>query len=185
MIRQRAAWLPAVGPVHKPGRLYMSTLPEIKKILYVTDLGKHTRPVFRFALSQARHYDAALLMLHVVEPLGPTGKFYMDIYLNEDAATHFQEEGQREVLAKMKKRLRLFCDEEVGACEMKKPPVTEIMVSSGEPSEEILRLADKHKVDCIVIGRSTHALLGGNMMGSTARRVTRHSKVPVLLVPNR
>ncbi|HHD64002.1 MAG TPA: hypothetical protein ENK96_06505 [Desulfobulbaceae bacterium] len=46
----------------------MSTLPEIKKILYVTDLGKHTRPVFRFALSQARHYKAELLMLHVVEP---------------------------------------------------------------------------------------------------------------------
>ncbi|RUM38791.1 MAG: universal stress protein [Desulfobulbus sp.] len=163
----------------------MSLLPEIKKILYVTDLGKHTRPVFRFALSLARRYEAALLMLHVVEPLGPTGEFYMDIYLNEDAAKHFHEEGKREVLLKMKERLRLFCDEEVGACEMGTPPVTEILVSSGEPSEEILRLADKHGVDCIVIGKSTHSLLGGHMMGSTARRVSRHSRVPVMLVPNK
>ncbi len=163
----------------------MQSLPEINKILYVTDLGKHTRPVFRFALSQAHHYNAELLMLHVVEPLGATGRFVMDTYLDEDAIRRFQEEGQREVLARMKQRLRRFCEEETGACKLGSPPVTEILVSSGKPSEEILRLADKHGVDCIVIGRSTHALLGGNMMGSTARRVCRHSRVPVLLVPNR
>ena len=163
----------------------MSLLPEIKKILYVTDLGKHTRPVFRFALSQARHYNADLLMLHVVEPLGATGRFVMDTYLSEDAVQRFQEEGQREVLAKMKQRLRRFCDEEVGAYKLGTPPVTEILVSSEEPSEEILRLADKHGVDCIVIGKSTHSLLGGHMMGSTARRVSRHSRVPVMLVPNK
>ncbi len=163
----------------------MQSLPEIKKILYVTDLGKHTRPVFRFALSQARHYNADLLMLHVVEPLGATGRFVMDTYLSEDAVQRFQEEGQREVLAKMKQRLRRFCDEEMGACKLGTPPVTEILVSSGDPGEEILRLAEKHGVDCIVIGKSTHALLGGNMMGSTARRVSRHSRVPVMLVPNK
>ncbi|HHB76234.1 MAG TPA: universal stress protein [Desulfobulbus sp.] len=162
----------------------MSTLPEIKKILYVTDLGKHTRPVFRFALSQARHYKAELLMLHVVEPLGATGRFVMDTYLSEDAVKRFQEDGRHEVLKKMKERLRRFCDEEVGACEIGAPPVTKILVASGEPSEEILRLAEKHDADCIVIGRSTHVLLGGSMMGSTARRVMRHSEVPVLLVPN-
>jgi len=43
----------------------------------------------------------------------------------------------------------------------------------------------KHGVDCIVIGKSTHSLLGGHMMGSTARRVSRHSRVPVMLVPNK
>ena len=163
----------------------MSTLPEIKKILYVTDLGKYTRPVFRFALSQARHYQAELLMLHVVEPLGATGQFFMETYLSKEDTLRFQEDGRQEVLAKMKERLRLFCAEEVGACEIGTPPVTEILIASGEPSEEILRLSEKHGADCIVIGRSTHSLLGGNMMGSTARRVTRHSRIPVLLVPNR
>lgn len=42
--------------------------PNIKTILYATDLGENTRPVFRLAVSQARRYNARLLMLHVVEP---------------------------------------------------------------------------------------------------------------------
>ncbi len=162
----------------------MSTLPVLKKILYVTDLGKQTRPVFRYAVSLARHYGADLLMLHVVEPLGPTGKFIMETYLDDEAARRFRKEGQREVLERMKERLRLFCREEMNTCSPDEALVTEILVSSGEASEEILRLADKHGADCIVIGTSTHGLLGGRKMGSTARRITRHSKVPVMLVPN-
>lgn len=162
----------------------MKILPDIKTILYVTDLGSKTRPVFRFAVSQARRYQAKLLMLHVVEPLGATGKFIMDTYLSNEATQKFQTDGLQEVLERMKDRLRTFCDEELGACEVDSPPVTEILVATGLPSDEILRLADKHTADMIVIGRSTHSLIGGNVMGSTARRVTRHSSIPVLLVPN-
>jgi nucleotide-binding universal stress UspA family protein len=162
----------------------MNALPVLEKILYVTDLGRQTRPVFRYAVSLARHYGADLLMLHVVEPLGPTGKFIMETYLDDEAARRFRKEGQREVLERMKERLRLFCKEELDSCAPDEALVTEILVSSGEPSEEILRLAEKHGADCIVLGTSTHGLLGGRKMGSTARRVTRHSKVPVMLVPN-
>jgi len=162
----------------------MKALPVLEKILYVTDLGKQTRPVFRYAVSLARQYGADLLMLHVVEPLGPTGQFIMETYLDEEAVQRFSREGQREVLERMKERLRLFCQEEMDSCSPDESLVTEILVASGEPSEEILRLADKHGADCIVIGTSTHGLLGGRKMGSTARRVTRHSHVPVMLVPN-
>jgi nucleotide-binding universal stress UspA family protein len=108
----------------------------------------------------------------------------METYLDDEAARRFRKEGQREVLERMKERLRLFCKEELDSCAPDEALVTEILVSSGEPSEEILRLAEKHGADCIVLGTSTHGLLGGRKMGSTARRVTRHSKVPVMLVPN-
>jgi hypothetical protein len=33
----------------------VSTLPEIKTILYATDLGRYMRPVFRHAISLAQH----------------------------------------------------------------------------------------------------------------------------------
>ena len=60
----------------------MSNLPQINTILYVTDLGKHTRPVFRHALRQAQFAGADLLMLHVLEPLSTTSRAVIDVYLD-------------------------------------------------------------------------------------------------------
>jgi nucleotide-binding universal stress UspA family protein len=59
-----------------------------------------------------------------------------------------------------------------------------MLVVAGDPSEEILRVADKNTVDLIVMGKSTGSVFGSTVMGSVARRVTRHAKVPVLVVPN-
>jgi len=162
----------------------MSTLPKINTVLYVTDLGKNTRPVFRHAIRQASLADADLLMLHVLEPLSATGKMVIDVYLSDEDADQLQKAGMEEVVVQMKERLQKFCAEEQNSCQMGSSPVKEILVAVGEPSEEIIRLAKKHNADLIVIGKSSHALFGGNVMGSTTRRVTRHSPVPVLVVPN-
>ena len=41
----------------------MKNNPVVKKILYASDLGEHTRPVFRFALSLADKYDAEVYVV--------------------------------------------------------------------------------------------------------------------------
>lgn len=162
----------------------MSTLPKINTVLYVTDLGKNTRPVFRHAIRQAQFDGADLLMLHVLEPLSATGRMVVDTYLSQEEADRLQKVGMEEVLAKMKERLQRFCAEEQDSCKLGELPAKEILVAVGEPSEEIIRMAQKHNADLVVMGKSTHSLFGSNVMGSTARRVTRHSPVPVLVVPN-
>ena len=162
----------------------MSALPKINTVLYVTDLGKNTRPVFRHAIREARVDDADLLMLHVLEPLSATGRMVIDVYLSDEDVNRLQKAGMEEVVAQMKERLQKFCAEEQDSCQLGASPVKEIVVTVGEPSEEIIRMAKKHNADLIVMGKSTHSLFGSNVMGSTARRVTRHSSVPVLVVPN-
>ncbi len=162
----------------------MSNLPKITTILYVTDLGKHTRPVFRHALRQAQCDNADLLMLHVLEPLSTTSRAVIDVYLKDADLERLQEAGMKEVVTTMKERLKKFCAEEQGNCQLGEFPVDEILVTIGEPSEEIIRMAKKHNADLIVMGKSTHSLFGSNVMGSTARRVTRHCPIPVLVVPN-
>ncbi len=162
----------------------MSNLPQINTILYVTDLGKHTRPVFRHALRQAQFDGADLLMLHVLEPLSTTSRAVIDVYLQDRDLERLQEAGMKEVVVKMKNRLKKFCQEEQGNCQLGKFPVQEVLVTIGQPSEEIIRMAKKHNADLIVMGKSNHSLFGSNVMGSTARRVTRHCPIPVLIVPN-
>lgn len=162
-------------------------IPQINKILYATDLGDrdHTRPVFRRAVSLARRYEASLLMAHVVQPLGSTGSAIVDTYLPPDIAEKVHnQEGMKDVLKKMKQRLELFAEEELKNELPERTPVTEVHVATGIPSKEILRMAVENNVDVIVMGKSTHSFFGGTVMGTTARRVTRHSDIPVLLVPN-
>ena len=159
--------------------------PEIKTILYATDLGEQTRPVFRMAVSQARRYDARILVMHVVPPLGTTAQSIVDSYLSREDADKLHREGMRHLLETMKERLERFKQEEIQAYNINRVPVTEIIVVSGSyPSHEILRVAKEHQADMIVMGKSTHSFFNADIMGTTARRVTRYSHIPVLLVPN-
>jgi nucleotide-binding universal stress UspA family protein len=41
-------------------------IPEIKKILYATDLSKNARYAFAYAVSLANLYDAKIILLHVL-----------------------------------------------------------------------------------------------------------------------
>ncbi len=59
----------------------MSKIPKYKTLLYASDLGSHTRPVFRHATGLARQYQARIVMLHVVEPIGLTGEAVINTYL--------------------------------------------------------------------------------------------------------
>ncbi len=160
--------------------------PEIRSILYTTDLGTQDRPVFRMAVSQARRYEAKIIMLHVVPPLQNTALSIVDSYLSREDAAAIQKDGLQRLLTEMKNKLKEFRTEELQAYNLKRIPVTEVIVVSGSyPSHEILRVAGEHDVDMIVMGKSTHSFFNSDVLGTTARRVTRYSQIPVLLVPNR
>lgn len=162
----------------------MSTIPIFKTILYATDLGEHTRPVFRTALSIARKYEADIIMLHVVEPMSSALQAVVDTYLTEVDAKKVYKDGMKSVLSVMKQRLETFCQEELGSSDLQSGRVKELFVVSGQTSEEIIRVAEDQMADLIIIGKSTSHVLGTEVAGSAARRVSRHSTVPVMIVPN-
>jgi len=163
----------------------MPTLPDLKTILYATDLGgEHTYPVFRTALSIARKYDADIIMVHVVEPMSPAIQAVVDTYLTEVDAKKVYQDGMKSVLGTMKERLKQYCEKELGTHNVGNVNVSEILVTSGKTSEEIVRVAEKHCADMIVIGKSTSNIMGSDVAGSVARRVPRYTNIPVLIVPN-
>lgn len=161
----------------------MKNRPNIKTILYATDLGDNTRPVFRHALALAKLYDAKIIMLHVVEPIGETARAVISAYISQDLSEDLLKDTMQSLVVKMKDRLRRFFEEE---CDDEKvcANVKEVVVVAGKPSEEILRVAEEDKADMIVLGKSSRTVRGLRVMGSTARRVSRIAAVPVLVVPN-
>jgi nucleotide-binding universal stress UspA family protein len=163
----------------------MIETPKVDTILYVTDLGKHTRPVFMHALAQAASNNANILVLHVVEPMTESAQAVIQTYLSEEDVAKVQKDGMKKVLTYMKKRIDKFLQAECGGKSLDSEPIDEILVVAGKPSEEILRVAEEHNVDMIVIGKSSRKVRGSRVMGSTTRRVNRLAKVPVLMVPNR
>ena len=165
-------------------------LPEIKKILYTTNLDQSTRPVLQFAVSLAKKHDAKLYLLHVVEPVSDSGSFLIEAYLSEEMAHEAKEmaakmrmETSQHVLDKIKSRVERFCAEELGATPEQSQFFDDIRVVSGSPAETIVREAEDHGVDLIIVGSHTGTSLKRAFLGSTARKVTHLSKKPVLVVP--
>lgn len=58
----------------------------------------------------------------------------------------------------------------------------EILVERGQPAEKIVRVAEEHNIDLIVMRRHGYGALKDALMGGVARGVLRHSPKPVLLV---
>jgi nucleotide-binding universal stress UspA family protein len=163
----------------------VSALPEIKTILYATDLGRHMRPVFRQAINLAQNMNAQIIMLHVVEPLGSTGEAVLSAYLPNKKADQLERDGMKKILKRMKGRLEDFCNEELELCDNKGSMVKEILVTTGRPADRIPQEAEKHQADMIVMGSWSQGFIGHGLLGSTARHVTQISHLPVLVVPNR
>ena len=157
-------------------------LPQIKKILYATDLSENARHAYRYAASLAQQYGAKITILHVIEKL--TAETFLQIqgYVGEAEWNKLQCEKQADFISAIKGRLGNFCDEisgELDACTFQ---VEKILVKEGVAADEILYQADLNDADAIVMGTRGFGMFKDALMGGTARRVLRRSRIPVLVV---
>jgi nucleotide-binding universal stress UspA family protein len=58
----------------------------------------------------------------------------------------------------------------------------EILVKHGEPADVIIHTAAENGCDLIVMGTHGHGAIADALLGGTARRVVRESKIPVMVV---
>lgn len=54
-------------------------------------------------------------------------------------------------------------------------------IRAGHPAQELIRAADKHHSNLLVIGHSGHSAVWGRLVGTTAERVGRHAHCSVLI----
>ena len=157
-------------------------VPEIKKILYATDMSDTSNYAFSYAASIANRYDASITIIHVLKNPMPTSENLVTNVLGESQWLEVLDRNKTEVVERIRSRLEKFCEEtkaELFACPFL---MEEVIVRIGNPVEEIIQELDKNKYDMVVMGAHGHGALSGAVMGSVSRRVIRRCKKPVLIV---
>lgn len=157
-------------------------VPEIRKILYPTDLSKNARYAFSYAASIANHYGAGVTILHVLEEPSPVALGMVTDIVGRERWEEMRKEKQESVIQTIKTRLQDFCDEvseELPACPF---IVDDILVKIGHPVDVILAEREKADCDLVVMGSRGRGILSGAVLGSTSKRVLRRCKKPVLVI---
>jgi nucleotide-binding universal stress UspA family protein len=165
---------------------------EVNNILYATDLSENARHAFAYAVSLANLYGAKITFLHVLpevpQILDATVAGYISSERWEEIKQqHFQEAkdsliGKRKDHLAVKAVLDQFCQDAQKDSEAGDFETDDIVVTRGNPVEQILKQVDEKNCDLIVMGTHGQGSLADAMMGSTARRVLRRSRQPVLVV---
>lgn len=145
-------------------------MPSFDKILYATDFSESSEHAFKYALSLAQKFQSRLIILHVInEPVDLRG-FYVPHVSFENLEKEIEEGAQ--------KMMEKFCASHIGADFTDYQ--TEIV--TGIPYEEILRRAEQEEVSFIVLGTQGRSGIDHLLFGSTAERVVRKAKAPVVTV---
>jgi nucleotide-binding universal stress UspA family protein len=155
---------------------------EIRKIIYATDMGEHTRPAFHRALNLALTYDAQLICLHVVERINPSHMAVVGLYYPGGQLTDIDPRDFDAIQTRVQDRMHSML-----AAEAKDQGVAlaepQCLVTKGDPAKMIMATAKEHSADLIVLGSHSYNALERVLLGSVANEVVNHSKTPVLLVP--
>ncbi len=157
-------------------------IPEIKNILYATDLSESARHCFGYAASLSDRYAAKITILHVLEDLAPSTVIRVKEIMGEKQWLELLERNKQEITDRIHKRIEEFCNDISSrntACTFQ---VADILILEGSPVFAILETARKTGSDLIVMGTHGYGSFKEALMGSTARRVVRRSTVPVLTV---
>ena len=157
-------------------------LPSIKKILYATDLSENSRLAFGYAASLAKQYLAELIVVHAIEPLNPKTVMQMSGALGEMAWLNLQTDVENAQVDNLGAKLREFCRDMQTDMEALNLKDENLVLSKGNSVDSILSAASENKVDLIVMGTHGYSMMKDALMGGTARRVVRRSKIPVLVV---
>ena len=117
-------------------------IPQIKKILFATDLSKNAAYAFYYAIHMAKQDEAKIIILHAVEPLPPIGIAF------EDFVYKVAKERWDDAVKTARERLQEFsqqADAQMGISS--RELVSNVLIRMGHPAEEILKAVDEEGCD--------------------------------------
>lgn len=141
----------------------------LKVIVSPVDFSTHSDTALRTAADLASHFGAELLLVHVVPALPKL----------RSAKDFFNEAGYEQALhADAEKNLGQL----TGEFSQRGIAAKFAVGTANDTAMEILRIADQHLADLVVI--ATHGMTGWHSLalGSVAEKVVRLATIPVLLL---
>ena len=139
-----------------------------RSILCPIDFPEHSRWALQYAAAVARRGKAALRVVYINDPLlvASAAAALHDRQLTKQSARELDDFVNATIAPTVRRQLRVMSS-----------------VSTGDPSHQIVKAANSHRTDLIVLG--THGLTGAArvFMGSTTLGVLQRATVPVLAIP--
>jgi universal stress protein A len=145
-----------------------------KHILVTTDFSEAGDHAIAHAFRMAADHGAEVLLLHVLETIVAPNPLYAHYYPTDLLTPEFRARAESDARQALEERIP-----KTGA--LAAVPYR-IVITHGMPGEEIIRTAQEEQVDLVVISTHGHTGLKHLLLGSTAERVVRHVKCPVLVV---
>ncbi len=153
-------------------------LPDIKTLLYASDISEGSRPAFRMAVKQAIEHSAQIIFLHAVEPVSEI----LNDFLPQGASSKHKHQLMESYRELIEQRIQRFLDSELESS-LQLPHPTIVRVMNGKPDKAILRAARKLNASMIIMGDHETSSMSRMFLGSTAQKVIHQSEIPVLIVP--
>jgi nucleotide-binding universal stress UspA family protein len=135
-------------------------------ILCPTDLSDNSPIALRAARDLAHQYQAALIVLHVADTLGPEEVGFVE------AETELQPEAH---LDDLHHRLKAAAPAELGL-------EPRYLLREGDPAHVIEQVVREHHCDLVVLGTHGRTGLDRLLMGSIAEGIIRRCPCPVLVL---
>ncbi len=142
---------------------------EIKRILFPTDLSEGSAHAVPFVADLTKHYGAKLYIIHVMYDVARATGWYVP-HVSMD-------EMYRDIEVNARKEIEKCCIEELRGYKD-----IDYKVLKGVPHEEILKFSEENSIDLIVMGTHSRKGIDRVIFGSTAERVVRNARCPVLTV---
>ncbi len=158
-------------------------LPNYTDILVATDLSPNSVQAFKHAVMMARRNKARIHLLHVVPEVDASMRAYISAMMVKGSLDHFDTEHETEARDEIARQLKQFAADELADHPEDLERVTSIDVCHGDPVANILRTADRLKVDVIVMGTHGKGAMEYTFLGSVAEKVLRKTRRPVLIIP--
>ncbi|HEU5413367.1 MAG TPA: universal stress protein [Candidatus Angelobacter sp.] len=138
---------------------------DLHNILIATDFSTSSEAALRCAAAFAKRFQARLFVVHVI-----SASIYADV--PPELIAEAKTRTIHDVKAKMdgiRSRLNGLQPETI--------------VEQGFPSEVILRLAEENSIALLVVGTQGHVRTERLLLGSTAEKIARQARCPVLITP--
>jgi nucleotide-binding universal stress UspA family protein len=141
----------------------------ITKLLVGYDGSEPAKLAFDFALDLAGRYDAEIHVLAVARPPDFGAEVETEAVI-EQSRRHYER-----VLQRLKMRM-------AEAAPQRPDTRAQFHVVVGHPAEQLVRYAEGHGIDHIVVGHRGHTLFERWLIGSVARQVIAYAHCAVTVV---
>jgi nucleotide-binding universal stress UspA family protein len=142
-----------------------------KRVLFATDFSESSNEGFGFALELASALNSGLVVAHVMDKRPPVTLETPEVAAVFDAERRSALEEARHKFSSIESEAK------------KKGVRAETVLAEGVPAEVIVRIADEHEIDFIVLAIGKKGRIERALLGTMAEHLIREAHVPVLSVP--